>query len=454
MQSTSTFLIAVIFSCNDYFFCIYDSILSISSISSSNSRSRLSSNSSRSPSSNSSRINNNHHEDNKDKNNDNNNYREYNDLNIHNIDDIDLCINNTKYIIIHLDIIDYINIYINIPKHDYNNYINNRECFNIHFNIDKYTDNNFYKYINHNFDIIISIFLYLVINNEITNHININIDVDNDNNNDNDKIHNNHYIDNIVYKHNVQYIVIVIVILNNVIIVNNIFYNLIIIENIDNNNNNAIVNENNLDNNYLTSSSSSQSTLIINIVTTIVITQVNNFCNICNKIGATNSTGYHNLIERCDNKVDSSIGNIIKRERFSTIRATVNNDYLNIILFERFDTNVATGNVSYLSLIDKELFDTFGETTKASRNDVIRRESYNTNEETANNSGDFFDDFLNVRWCDGQRTITPRGGVNKQRPLLPWLKLHEEDDYPTTSESTHPEHPSEHPEFDIFSTLN
>ena len=420
-----------IFNCNDYFFSIYDSTLSISSISSSNSRSRLSSNSSRSSSS--SRSNNIHHEDNRDKDNDNDNDRGYNNINFHNRDNIDIYINdreriininfsnqihvniyhhirkyiniyhrNREYINIFRHIIDYINIYVNIPEHDYNNYINNRGCFNIHFNID--------KYINYNFDIVISIFLYLVINNEITNHININIEIDNDNNNDNDNIHNNHYIDNIVYKHNIQYIVIVIVIFNN-IIENNLLYN------------NVIINENNLDNNYL--ASSSQSTLIINTVSTTATTQVNNdFCNICENIGETTTFSYHNLIRRYDNKVCSSIGNIIRSERYKAIVATTNIDYLNVILVERFDTIGATVNDSYLSLIVFEGFSTNGATGKTSYNGVIGKKKRNSNGETTNENNGFIVDIVFIRWCDGQSAITPRGGVNKQRPLLLWLKLH------------------------------
>ena len=161
---------------------------------------------------------------------------------------------------------------------------------------------------------------------------------------------------------------------------------MIIINDIDDNNN-AIINENNFDNNYLTSSSS-QSTLIINIATTSVTTQVNNdFCNIYKAIGATTNLGYLN---------------VILVERFDTISATVNIDYLSIIMGERFSTN--------------------GETAEASYNYVIREEKHNSNGETNEENNDFFDDIGNSRWCDGQSTITPRGGVNKQRPLLPWLK--------------------------------
>ena len=93
-----------------------------------------------------------------------------------------------------------------------------------------------------------------------------------------------------------------------------------------------------------------------------------------------------------------------------------------------FDTIGATVNADYLSLIDVELFSTNGETarhrtTMSSR----KRATTATERQPEENSGDFFDDFLNSRWCDGQRTITPRGGVNKQRPLLPWLKCIKRD---------------------------
>ena len=184
----------------------------------------------------------------------------------------------------------------------------------------------------------------------------------------------------------------------------------------------------NLDNNYLTSSSSSsssQSTLIIRTDATTAPTQVNNdFCNTCNEISATDNNSYHNITKRYDNKFYSSIGNIIKSERFDTDRATVNNGYLNLILCELFKAIGATGNVKYLNLIEVELFSTNGETTKTSYDGVNEEERYNSNGETANNSGDFFDDFLNSRWCDGQRTITPRGGVkhNCASAQPDWLK--------------------------------
>ena len=145
-------------------------------------------------------------------------------------------------------------------------------------------------------------------------------------------------------------------------------------------------------------------------------TQVNNdFCNICNKIGATNNTGYHNLIERYDNKIYSSISNIIKSERFSTIRATVNNDYLNISLVETFAPIGATDNVSYLNLVAVEGFNANGDTTEASYIGIIYEESFNSNGDTTNENNGFIVDivFGRLRWCDGQRAITPRGGVKQ-----------------------------------------
>ena len=97
-------------------------------------------------------------------------------------------------------------------------------------------------------------------------------------------------------------------------------------------------------------------------------------------------------------------------------------------MVERFDTIDATVNADYLSLINGERFSTNGDTTEASYIGIIYEERYNSNGETTEENNDFFDDIVNSRLCGVmvQRTVTPRGGVNEQPPELPWLKLHPE----------------------------
>ena len=122
------------------------------------------------------------------------------------------------------------------------------------------------------------------------------------------------------------------------------------------------------------------------MTSTTVTTQVNNdFCNTCNEISDTNNISYHNLIKRYDNKFDSSIDNIIGSERFNTIGAIINTDYLNISFVERFSTIGATVNQSMRTMTSsssEELYSTNGETSKTSYQKVIEEESYNNNRET------------------------------------------------------------------------
>ena len=119
--------------------------------------------------------------------------------------------------------------------------------------------------------------------------------------------------------------------------------------------------------------------------------------------------------------------NIIRSERFVPIGATVNPDYLNISFVECFSAIGATVNENYDIIVIQGLYSTNGETTKTSRNGVNEEERYNSNGETANNSGDFFDDFLNSRWCGGE-TITPRGGVKQPCALCLGSSVHPRKD--------------------------